>query len=119
MSHAHAVEVENGAWLDAVHELAFALLFLVVAAIPLRRGDRWAWWCSWLIILPLARYAAVFGPHDHLNLIAAISAIAIVALALLALRPTAAHESPAAHPTTYRMGDEPEARQRPRGADSS
>jgi hypothetical protein len=37
----------------AVHELAFALLFLVVAAIPLRRGDRWAWWCSWLMALAL------------------------------------------------------------------
>lgn len=58
----------------AVHELAFALLFLAVAAIPLRRGNRWAWWSSWLILLPLAGFAAVFGPHDHLNLIAAISA---------------------------------------------
>lgn len=28
----------------ALHELTFALLFLVIVLIPLRRGHAWAWW---------------------------------------------------------------------------
>jgi hypothetical protein len=31
----------------AVHELVFAILFLVVLAIPFRRRARWAWWACW------------------------------------------------------------------------
>lgn len=33
----------------AAFELLFGVLFLVVAAIPLRRGERWTWWCSWAV----------------------------------------------------------------------
>src|SRR5689334_13947887 len=31
----------------AVHELVFAIFFLVIVVIPFRRGERWAWWTSW------------------------------------------------------------------------
>jgi hypothetical protein len=71
----------------AVYELLFAALFLAVAVIPLRRGNRWAWWCCWLIIGPLAIFAARFGAHDSGNLSAAIVAVAIAVVALLVLRP--------------------------------
>jgi hypothetical protein len=51
----------------AIYEILFAALFLVVAAIPLRRGERWAWWCSWLIVFPLLTFAVLFGTHDSAN----------------------------------------------------
>src|SRR6476661_1608964 len=28
----------------AVHELVFGIMFLVILAIPCRRGERWTWW---------------------------------------------------------------------------
>lgn len=70
----------------AAFELLFGVLFLVVAAIPLRRGERWAWWCSWLLILAFAAFAALFGAHDPANLTTAAVAGVVVALALIALR---------------------------------
>jgi hypothetical protein len=35
----------------AAYELLFAVLLLGVAAIPLRRGERWAWWCCWALVI--------------------------------------------------------------------
>jgi len=29
--------------------LTFALLFLVLLAIPFRRRQRWAWWAAWIL----------------------------------------------------------------------
>jgi hypothetical protein len=69
----------------AVYELLFAALFLIVVAIPLRRGERWAWWSCWLIILPELVFAALFGAHDATNLVIAIAVAVITAGALLAL----------------------------------
>ena len=71
----------------AVYELLFAALFLAVAMIPLRHGDRWAWWCCWLIIGPLATFAALFGAHNSGTLSAAIIAAVIAVVALFVLRP--------------------------------
>lgn len=71
----------------AAFELLFAVMFLLIAAIPLRRGERWAWWCSWLLILAFAAFAALFGAHDSGNLTTAAVASVVVALALLAIRP--------------------------------
>jgi hypothetical protein len=83
----------------SAYELLFAVVILAVAAIPLRRGERWAWWCSWLIVLPVATLAWLFGAHDSGNLITAIvvAIIAIIAIiALLALLPfTTRPSSPA------------------------
>ncbi len=33
----------------AVSNLTFALLFLVLLAIPFRRRQRWAWWAAWIL----------------------------------------------------------------------
>jgi hypothetical protein len=71
----------------AAFELLFGALFLVVAAIPLRRAERWAWWCSWLLILAFAAFAALFGPHNSANLMTAAVAGIVVALALIAIHP--------------------------------
>jgi hypothetical protein len=78
----------------AAYELLFAALILTVGAIPLRRGERWAWWCCWLIILAFATFAALFGAGDRGNLGAAIAAAILVAVALLVLRPRGAGLTP-------------------------
>lgn len=73
----------------AVYELLFAAVFLALVVIPLRRGERWAWWCCWLIVAALVLFAALFGTHDAANLYIAIGVAAIAALALLLARPRA------------------------------
>jgi hypothetical protein len=47
------------------YEVLFAVLFLIIAAIPLRCGERWAWWSCWLIVLAFATFGAIFGAHDR------------------------------------------------------
>jgi hypothetical protein len=67
----------------AVHELVFALLFLVIVAIPYRRGLRWAWWACWVPMLANLTYSLTFGRHDSTLL--ARSLIADIGLPLLLL----------------------------------
>jgi hypothetical protein len=74
----------------AVDELLFAVLFLAVAAIPLRRGARWAWWCCWLIVVPEATLAVLFGAHDSANMAVASALAFITVLALLVMGPGSA-----------------------------
>jgi hypothetical protein len=71
----------------AAYELLFGVLFLIVVAIPLRRGERWAWWCCWVLDLALAAFAALFGVHNPADLATAIVAGLLVAVALIALLP--------------------------------
>ena len=49
----------------ALHELTFALLFIVFLAVPFRRRQRWAWWVAWLPIIANLGYTFTFGAHDH------------------------------------------------------
>ena len=67
----------------ALHELTFAILFLVIAAIPLRAGQRWAWWACWAVLIAYLGYTFTFGIHDHVIL--ARSLIGVIALPLLLL----------------------------------
>ncbi len=67
----------------AVHELVFGLLFLVIVAIPFRRGARWAWWACWIPMLANITYSLTFGRHDSTLL--ARSLIADIGLPLLLL----------------------------------
>lgn len=67
----------------AVHELVFAILFLVIVAIPFRRGARWAWWACWAPMLANVTYSLTFGRHDPTIL--ARSLVTDVALPLLLL----------------------------------
>jgi len=67
----------------AVHELVFGILFLVIVAIPFRRGARWAWWSCWAVMLANITYSLTFGRHD--SAILARSLIADIALPVLLL----------------------------------
>jgi hypothetical protein len=48
----------------AVHELVFGVLFLLIVAIPLRRGQWWAWAACWVVLLADLGYRSTFGSHD-------------------------------------------------------
>lgn len=48
----------------AIHELVFALLFLVIVAIPFRRGEHWAWWVCWTLLIANVTYSLTFGRYD-------------------------------------------------------
>jgi hypothetical protein len=65
----------------ALHELVFAILFLAIVAIPLRAGQRWAWWASWAVMIAYLGYTLTFGVHDHAIL--ARSLIGVIALPIL------------------------------------
>lgn len=71
----------------AAYELLLGLLLLIVAAIPLRRGERWAWWSCWLLVCAFGAFAVLFGAHDSGDLGAAIIVGLLVVLALGASAP--------------------------------
>jgi hypothetical protein len=48
----------------AIHELVFAILFLTILAVPLRRRQRWAWYTCWTPTTANLGYALTFGAHD-------------------------------------------------------
>jgi hypothetical protein len=83
----------------AVHELLFALLFLAVVAIPLRRGERWAWSACWLIVIADLAYGVLFGAHDLTILLRAAGAAVVAGIALIVLRLDGLRQSPST-PTT-------------------
>lgn len=65
----------------ALHELVFAILFLIIVAIPLRAGQRWAWWACWTVLIAYLGYTLTFGVHD--STILARSLIGVIALPIL------------------------------------
>jgi hypothetical protein len=67
----------------ALHELVFALLFLIILAIPFRQGLRWAWWACWVVQIANVAYLLTFGGHD--STIFARALIAVIALPVLLL----------------------------------
>lgn len=67
----------------ALHELTFAVLFIVLLAIPFRQRQRWAWWAAWLPMIANLGYTFTFGVHDHAIL--ARSVITDIALPVLLL----------------------------------
>ncbi len=67
----------------AVHELTFALLFIVLLVIPFRRRHRWAWWAAWILMIANLGYTLTFGLHDAT--IVGRSLIADIALPVLLL----------------------------------
>ncbi len=84
----------------AIHELAFGLLLLLVAAIPLRRGRRWAWAACWTLPVAIAGYAALFGSHDATILRYAVAELAVflvfiaaAAFAVFSPRPATGEEA--------------------------
>jgi hypothetical protein len=67
----------------AVHELVFGLLFLAILLVPFRRGERWAWWACWAVMLANITYSLTFGAHDTTILYRSL--VADIALPLLLL----------------------------------
>lgn len=67
----------------ALHELTFALQFLVLLLIPFRRRRVWAWWAAWIPMVANVGYIFTFGVHDRAIL--ARSLVAAIALPLLLL----------------------------------
>jgi hypothetical protein len=67
----------------AFHELTFALLFIVLLAIPFRQRQRWAWWAAWLPVIANIGYTSTFGVHDQAILTRSL--VADVALPVLLL----------------------------------
>jgi hypothetical protein len=67
----------------AFHELVFALLFIVIVAIPFRRGFRWAWWACWVVEIANLAYLLTFGRNDSTIFVRAL--VAAIALPVLLL----------------------------------
>jgi hypothetical protein len=70
----------------AVHELVFAILFLLIVAIPFRRGARWAWWACWVPMLANLTYTFTIAHYSPTTLTYSLIAdVALPALLLLSL----------------------------------
>ncbi|MGW2698008.1 hypothetical protein [Streptomyces sp. NPDC001296] len=67
----------------ALHELTFALLFLLIVLVPFRRGERWAWFACWIVLIAAIGYTATIA--DHGSTLFTRSLIADVAVPLLLL----------------------------------
>ncbi len=67
----------------ALHEATFGLLMPVLVAVPLRRGQRWAWWACWIGLLADPGYTVTFGVHDPTILTRALVADVLLPVALL------------------------------------
>ncbi len=67
----------------ALHELVFGLLFLIIVAIPFRRGERWAWFACWVVLVADLGYTFTFGRYD--SAILRNSVVADLALPILLL----------------------------------
>ena len=52
-----------GYGLSVMIRSTFALLFVVIVAVPFRRGQRWAWWAAWIVMIADLGYTFTFGRH--------------------------------------------------------
>jgi hypothetical protein len=75
----------------AVHELVFALLFLAIVAVPLRRRRRWAWWACWAPLLASITYTLTFGRSDATLLVRSLIADVALPVLLLVQAPAVFH----------------------------
>jgi hypothetical protein len=67
----------------AFHELVFAILYLIIVAIPFQQGRRWGWWACWPVEIANVAYLLTFGVHDSTIFYRAL--LAAVALPVLLL----------------------------------
>lgn len=79
----------------AFHELVFALLYLIVVAIPFRRGMRWAWWACWAVEIADLAYLLTFGQHDATIFARALAAAVALPVLLLLAAPGFFRQAPA------------------------
>ncbi len=71
----------------AVHEFVFALLFLALVAVPLRRREWWSWWACWAPMLASVTYSLTFGRHDPALLARSLVADIVLPVLLLSYLP--------------------------------
>ncbi|MDQ6897903.1 MAG: hypothetical protein M3072_00055 [Candidatus Dormibacteraeota bacterium] len=71
----------------ALHEVVFGVLFLVIVAIPFRRGERWSWFTCWAVLIADLGYTLTLARHDPtLFRQSLIADLALPALLLLQIR---------------------------------
>jgi hypothetical protein len=81
----------------AVHELTFAILFLTLGLIPLRRRQPWAWWICWAVMIANVGYTLTLARHDSTILARSLIADIAVPLLLIACAPAVfARQTPTA-----------------------
>lgn len=85
----------------ALHELTFALLFVIIILVPFRRGQRWAWWAAWIVMIADLGYSFTFGAHDHAILARSLAVVTALAVLLLAHIPVFFGRSHAADVTDH------------------
>jgi hypothetical protein len=71
----------------ALHELTFAILFLIILAIPFRARQRWAWWACWALLIAYLGYALTFGAHDPVILPRSLIGVIALPVLLIAAAP--------------------------------
>jgi hypothetical protein len=67
----------------ALHEITFAVLFLVIVAVGVRARRLWAWLACWAVMIAYVGYAATFGAHDPAIMTRALAAAIAVPVILL------------------------------------
>lgn len=67
----------------ALHELVYALFVAAIAAVPFRRGERWAWFPCWGAVLAAGGYALLMGSHNPTTLVEAGAETIFLAACLL------------------------------------
>jgi len=71
----------------ALHELVLGVLFLVIVAIPFRRGEKWSWFTCWAVLIAEVGYTFTLARHDPTLLRQSLIAdLALPVLLLLQIR---------------------------------
>ncbi len=68
----------------AIGFTGFSLYATVVLAIPFRRGERWAWYTSWILVIG---FAVLILTYRDIVAVAYLIAAGVMALTLLLTRP--------------------------------
>jgi len=71
----------------AIGWTGFSLYAIVVLAIPFHRGERWAWYASWILVIGFAAPILVSQESYIVYIVAYLIAAGVMALCLLLTRP--------------------------------
>lgn len=88
----------------ALHELTFALFYIVILVIPFRQRHRWAWWACWILMTANLGYTFTFGIHDPSILSRSLIADVALVILLLAHIPTFFNRSRTRHAIQKHVG---------------
>jgi hypothetical protein len=71
----------------ALHELTFGLFFLVIVLVPLRDGDRWAWWSCWIVLIAYVGYTITFAHYSSTTVVYSLVPDVAIPILLLVIAP--------------------------------